>query len=46
MLAAGVVIGAQVGARLSQRLDGPWIVRALALALLLVGGRLLWGAIF
>jgi hypothetical protein len=46
VLAAGVVVGAQVGARLARRLAGPWIVRALALALLLAGGRLLWGALF
>jgi hypothetical protein len=46
LLAVGVVGGAQLGAALSQRLKGPWIVRALALALLLAGGRLLWGALF
>jgi len=46
VLAAGVVVGAQLGARLARRLAGPWIVRALALALLLAGGRLLWGTIF
>ena len=46
VLAAGVLVGAQIGARLSHRLAGPLIVRALALALLFVGGRLLWGAIF
>jgi uncharacterized membrane protein YfcA len=45
VLAAGVVGGAQLGAALSRRLKGPWIVRALALALLLGGGRLLWGAL-
>ena len=41
-LGAGVVVGAQVGARLSQRVAGPLLVRLLAVALLLVGGRLLW----
>jgi uncharacterized membrane protein YfcA len=45
VLAVGVVGGAQLGAALSRRLKGPWIVRALALALLLGGGRLLWGAL-
>jgi len=45
VLAAGVVAGAQIGAALSRRLKGPWIARALALALLLAGGRLLWGAV-
>jgi uncharacterized membrane protein YfcA len=41
-LAVGVAGGAQVGAAISQRLKGPWIARGLALALLFVGGRLLW----
>jgi uncharacterized membrane protein YfcA len=44
ILAVGVVGGAQLGAWLSRHLKGPWIVRALALALLLGGGRLVWGA--
>jgi len=41
-LGAGVVVGAQAGARLSQRVRGPLLVRLLAVALLLLGGRLLW----
>jgi len=41
-LGAGVVVGAQLGARLSQRVAGPLLMRLLAVALLLVGGRLLW----
>jgi hypothetical protein len=40
-LAIGVVIGAQVGAWLSGRLRGRWIVRGLAIALGLVGVRVL-----
>lgn len=40
-LAAGVVLGAQVGARLSGKVRATWLVRLLALALLLVGLRLL-----
>jgi uncharacterized protein len=44
-LCAGVLVGAQSGARLSSRLGGPWIVRLLALALALVGARLVVGAI-
>ena len=40
-LALGVVVGAQVGARLAQRLHGAWIVRALVLALVFVGIRLI-----
>ncbi|MDP2953572.1 MAG: sulfite exporter TauE/SafE family protein, partial [Chloroflexota bacterium] len=40
LLALGVVPGAQIGARLSRRLKGTLIMRLLALALLLVGLRL------
>jgi uncharacterized membrane protein YfcA len=40
-LAIGVAIGAQLGAHLSQRVKGRWIIRSLALALGLVGIRLL-----
>ncbi len=40
-LAIGVLIGAQLGARLSDRVRGPWIIRSLAIALGLVGIRLL-----
>lgn len=41
-LAVGVVVGAQLGARLSTRVHGTWILRGLALALGLVGLRLLF----
>ncbi len=40
-LSAGVVVGAQVGARLSQRLSGAHIERLLALALVALGIRLI-----
>ena len=40
-LAIGVTIGAQVGARLARRVHGIWIIRALTLALIFVGVRLL-----
>jgi uncharacterized membrane protein YfcA len=40
-LAAGVIPGAQVGALLSRRVHGTWIIRLLAVALALVGVRLL-----
>jgi uncharacterized membrane protein YfcA len=40
-LAIGVVLGAQVGARLSGKVRATWLLRLLALALLLVGVRLL-----
>lgn len=40
-LAAGVVVGAQIGAALSEHLRGNWIIRLLALALALVGLRLI-----
>jgi uncharacterized membrane protein YfcA len=40
-LAIGVIPGAQLGARLSKRIKGKWIIRCLALALTLAGGRIL-----
>ena len=40
-LSIGVVLGAQLGARLSGRVHGDWIIRGLAVALGLVGARLL-----
>lgn len=40
-LAAGVLAGAQVGAKLSGRIHGTWIIRALAVALGFVGIRIL-----
>jgi uncharacterized membrane protein YfcA len=40
-LAVGVVLGAQLGAPLSNRIHGDWIIRALALALAFVGIRIL-----
>jgi len=40
-LSIGVVFGAQVGARLSNRLRGVWIIRSLAIALGVVGVRLM-----
>jgi uncharacterized membrane protein YfcA len=39
-LGAGVLAGAQLGAALSQRVHGAWILRALALGILAVGARL------
>ncbi|MGE0174970.1 MAG: sulfite exporter TauE/SafE family protein [Oligoflexales bacterium] len=44
-LGIGVVFGAQLGARLSQRVHGVWIIRSLAAALLLVGARVILKAI-
>lgn len=43
-LSLGVLPGAQVGAWLSQRVHGVWILRGLAIALGLVGLRLLFSA--
>lgn len=43
-LAIGVVIGAQLGARLSNRIKGPWIIRSLAVALGFAGVRIFWQA--
>ncbi len=40
-LAIGVVAGAQIGALLSSRLHGGWIIRSLAVALGLVGVRIM-----
>ena len=44
-LAIGVVAGAQAGAALSQRVGGIWIMRGLAVALGLVGVRILAAAL-
>lgn len=41
MLSIGVVLGAQLGARLSNRVYGEWIIRGLAIALGFVGLRIL-----
>jgi uncharacterized membrane protein YfcA len=40
-LGVGMVTGAQVGARLSNKIKGPWIIRSLAIALVVVGVRML-----
>lgn len=40
-LAAGVLLGAQLGAKLSNRIRGVWIIRGLAIALCLAGIRIL-----
>jgi hypothetical protein len=42
VLSVGVIIGAQIGARLSSKVGGTTIIRLLALALLFLGVRLLW----
>lgn len=44
-LCAGAVLGAPLGARLSNRLHGIAILRALAIALILVGIRVLWATV-
>jgi uncharacterized membrane protein YfcA len=44
-LGVGVVAGAQIGAALSRRVEGAWIMRGLAVALGLVGVRILAGAL-
>jgi uncharacterized protein len=41
VLAIGVLLGAQIGARLSDKIKGIWIIRGLAFALGLVGLRIL-----
>jgi uncharacterized membrane protein YfcA len=40
-LAIGVLLGAQIGARLSEKIRGRWIIRGLAVALGVVGLRIL-----
>jgi uncharacterized membrane protein YfcA len=40
-LAIGVLLGAQIGARLSEKVQGGWIIRGLAIALGVVGLRIL-----
>jgi uncharacterized membrane protein YfcA len=45
LLTLGVVPGAQLGARLAQRFHGPMIARLLAMALVIVGARLLYSGI-
>jgi uncharacterized membrane protein YfcA len=40
-LGIGVLIGAQFGAYLSKKIKGPWIIRGLALAVAIVGIRML-----
>jgi uncharacterized membrane protein YfcA len=40
LIGSGVIVGAQLGARLSDKIKGPLIVRILAIALLLVAIRL------
>jgi uncharacterized membrane protein YfcA len=44
-LGIGVIIGAQVGARLAQRVHGLWLMRLLAFSLLAVGARLTLGGL-
>ena len=44
-MAVGVIVGAQVGAAISRRTKGRSIVRILSLALVVVGLRLLYGAV-
>lgn len=42
VLALGVMMGAPVGAAVSHWLRGPWLIRLIALAVTVVGCRLMW----
>ena len=44
-MGAGALVGAQLGARLSEKLKAPLLIRALGLAIGLVGLRCLWTAL-
>jgi uncharacterized membrane protein YfcA len=44
-LACGVIVGAQIGARVSTKIGGRGILRALSVALLFVGLRTIWMAL-
>lgn len=41
-IALGVVFGAQIGAAVSHKVSGRWILKVLSMALFFVGARLLW----
>ncbi len=45
-IAIGVVIGARLGAYLSKRIRGAWIIRSLAIALGLLGVRILMSVVY
>ena len=45
LLAAGALVGAQVGAAFSNRVPGTTLIRGLAVALGIVGVRILWSAL-
>ena len=45
VLAAGALVGAQAGAALSNRIHGTALIRGLAVALGIVGVRILWGTL-
>ncbi len=44
LLATGAVVGAQIGGRIAPHVSGRWVIRALALALVVLSARLLWSA--
>ena len=43
LIGGGVIVGAQIGAALSHRIHGRWLIRLLSLALIFVGVRLVLG---
>lgn len=45
LIGIGVIAGAQLGAAISPRIRGPWLMRLLSIALVVVGVRLVLGAL-
>lgn len=46
VLSFAAIVGAQIGARLSDHIDSKWIIRSLIIALTLVGIRLIFLSVY
>lgn len=42
LLGAGAIVGAQLGGRIAPRISGKWVIRGLAIAVVVLAVRLLW----